>query len=60
MVTNTADDSQVRQYIPLLVNAAPPMGVILRNANAPAASAIAIIPPIPPALHKILAGESLN
>ena len=59
-VTNAADDAQVRQYILLLVNSTPPVEVNLRKANASAASAVNIIPPIPTALHKILSRSSLN
>ena len=54
-VTNAADDAQVRQYILSLVNAAPPMGVNLPKANSYAESDVTSLPPIPPALHKILA-----
>ena len=59
-VTNAAGDAQVRQYILSLVNAVPPVGVNLRNANASSVSAVASLPHIPPDLHKILARASLN
>ena len=57
---NAADVAQVLQYIPLIVNSAPPVGVNLRKANVSAASAVTSLPPIPPALHKLLAQASLN
>ena len=57
---NADDDAQVRQYILLLVNAAPPVELNLRKVNASVASAVTSIPPIPPALHKILERASLN
>ena len=60
MVTNAADDVQLRQYMLSLVNAAPPVGVNSRNANASADSSVATLPPIPPDLHKILTRASLN
>ena len=59
-VTNAADYAQVRQYILLLVNTVPLVEVNLCKANASADSAVTILPPIPPALHKILARASLN
>ena len=60
MVANTADDAQVSQYIQSLVNAAPTVGVNLRNANDFTDSAVTSLPTFPPDLHKILARASLN
>ena len=57
---NAADNIQLRQYILLLVNTAPPVGVNLRKANASAASAVTSLPLIPTALHKILERAILN
>ena len=58
--TNAADDAQVRRYILLLFNAAPPVGVNLRKSNTSDASAVTSLPPILPALHKILSQEIIN
>ena len=57
---NAADDAQVHQYILLLVNDAPPVGVNVHNENASSASAVASLPPIHSDLHKILAQASLS